>query len=286
VLIAAASLGSAGASAADMTLDVGGTAIRMPVPAGFHDTSRFPGMHKLAERLTPPGNRVLAIFVDETDAALLAKGATPEMRRYMLVQTEQRFEKGRISSAQFSKVADTVRQKHATLLEAAKGKMESVFTDASGKLSKDAGAAIDLKLVEQVPKGIFVDKPDMIGMANLMSYQVSIAGKPTQRLAAGGTTIVRASDKLLFTYVYGEHRDAKDLEWVTMTSSQWADQIVRANPSTPGESKPAARTPGVFDRDRVVAIAIVAAIALGLLAFLWVFVQKARNARRKHDGRA
>ncbi len=44
------------------------TLVQLPVPAGFADPSRaLPQMRQLGERMTPPSNRLLAIFMSQAD---------------------------------------------------------------------------------------------------------------------------------------------------------------------------------------------------------------------------
>ena len=69
----------------------------LTAPAGFHEISQLsPANQKLAETMTPPKNRLLAVFVsEESDLERITKEDIPELPRYMLLQVYRQLESSR-----------------------------------------------------------------------------------------------------------------------------------------------------------------------------------------------
>ena len=254
-----------------VTVDVGGQGLYLPAPAGFHEISLLsPETRKLAETLTPPSNRLLAVFVSESDLGRIMKGESPELQRYMFMQAYRQLEKSDISGAQFSKLVAQVKQQQYTLLEKSKDQVDSVIDRASGKISKDYGISLKVNIGEPVPLGVFMEKSDAVGFAMLAKCHGAAEGQQVDLLMAGGTSLVRVNGKILYAYVYSRYETQKDLDWVRATSSSWADQLLTAQvaqgTSTGAEHR--STSASGFGWDEVVEKAIGAGIVGGIAGLI------------------
>ena len=72
-------------------IKIGESSINIPAPTGYHEISELsPETFKLASSSTPSQNKLLAVFVSETDLGNIMKDKPVEFGRYMLLQTLRR----------------------------------------------------------------------------------------------------------------------------------------------------------------------------------------------------
>ena len=108
----------------NIQVDIGGVKIDAQAPNGFHEVSSLsPETRKLAETMTPPNNRLLAVFVSEEDLGRIMKGKAPEFGRYMFLQTLRKLENRNISNRQFQQLAILIKEQQNTLLNQVKEKV-------------------------------------------------------------------------------------------------------------------------------------------------------------------
>jgi hypothetical protein len=213
-----------------ITIEVGGKTIHVPSPAGFHEISELsPDTRKLSETMVPSYNRLLAVFVSESDLGRIMKGEPLEFEQYMFLQVYRKVEHTNVSGSQFKQFVGQFKQENETLLERVKDRIGPLLDDMSGKLSKDYGVLGKLKLGETVPLGIFIEQNDAVGIAFLVKSQVSVEGQQIDVLMASGMSYIRVKGKILFAYVHSNYETQNNLEWVRTTSRKWVDQILATN---------------------------------------------------------
>jgi hypothetical protein len=214
----------------NITIDIGSRAIYIPAPVGFYEISQLsPETRKFAETSTPQNNRLLAVFVSESDLGRIMKGELPEFGRYMFLQVRRQLENSDISGAKFLQMVGQFKQQQDTLLKNVKDKVGSMLDEASEKILTDYDVSLKLKVGEQVPLGIFIETNEASGFASLAKYQVSSDAQQLDYLMATGTSLIWVKGKILYAYVYGSYDTPKDLDWVRATSCSWIDQILMAN---------------------------------------------------------
>jgi hypothetical protein len=260
-----------------VTVDVGGEAVYIPAPTGFHEVSQLsPETRKFAEMVTPPKNRLLAVFVSEGDLGQIMKGEDPVLDRYILMQCYRQLENSRITGAEFSKLAGQVRQEQYTLLEKDKATRDSRIAQMSKTISKEYGIALNLKIGETAPLGVFMEKTGAIGFAYLAKCQASAEGQQLDHLVAGATSIMRVKGNLMYSHVYSKYATAQDLDWVRTTTSVLADQIQAANIGEGTSAKADYRRTG-FDWNKVITYGIAGAILAGIIALLKGFAKRKKE---------
>ena len=205
-------LGSiANAETQNIQIEVGGVKIDVQAPIGFHEISSLsPETRNLAETMTPPSNRLLAIFVSEDDLGRIMKGEAPEFGRYMLLQVFRELENTNISNGQFRQLVAQIKEQQNTL-------------------SKEYELSQKMKIGEQVPLGVFFEQSNAIGFASMVKYQAEAEGEKLDYVVAGGTSFIRVKQKVLYAYVYGTYENQDDLNWVRSKSREWVDSLLTFN---------------------------------------------------------
>lgn len=273
-----------------VTIDVGGTQIYVPAPNSFHEVSQLsPETRKLAETMTPPDNRLLAVFVSEADLGRIMKGESPQLYRYMYLQVFRELEKSGLTAAEFQQLGNQVKQQQETLLEKVRSRVGSLVDSASAKLSKERNIPLKIQFGEQAPLGVFLNNSDAIGFASLARVRVSANGKQVDDVIASGVSFIRVKGKLLFAYVYGKYDDQQDVEWVRTTSINWLAHLSSSNASqaTTQTTQYSASTISNIDWDRVFLKGIGGALMGGLVGLAWGvsrFLRKRSHKTKNHDG--
>lgn len=215
----------------NVTIDLGGMPVSIPAPAGFHEISQLsPKTRKLAEAVTPPDSRLLAVFVSEDDLGRIMKYESPTLGRSMFLQVSPRLEHLNVPDALFSQLVNQVKQEQDAFAKKGKEEIGPLLDDAAGKLSKEYGSPLKLEVGETVPLGVFMEKTNAVGFAVLQKYRVSANGQ-LDYLTVGGASIMRVKGKILRAYVNSNYESPKDAEWVRSTLSTWVDQILATNMS-------------------------------------------------------
>ena len=147
---------------------------------------------------------------------------------------------------------------------------------------------MDVKVGQTVPLGVFADSLNFVAFATLAKYQVSIEKDKLDYLVANSTSFIRASNRLLFAYIYATYESQKDLDWLRIASQQWANDIISVNPSAVLAGKDQDATfNSSFNWDKVFSKAIAAAVVGGLFALISsIFRRKKTSVDTKKDGDA
>lgn len=278
-------LGSiANAETQNIQIEVGGTMINVPSPTGFHEISDLsPETRKRAETMTPPQNRLVAVFVSEADLRRIMKSDAPEFGRYMFLQVFRDLENRNISRSQFQQLGTQIKQQQNTLSTKLKDKANSFIEGAADKLSKDSAISLSLKRGEKVPLDVFLEQSNAVGFAMLAKYQVSAEGEKFDHVVVSGTSFIRVKQKVLYAYVYSTYESQEDLRWTQLVSRKWVNNILESNKNSSivGQSHSSSTETGI-DMDSLLNKAISGAIAGGLIAVLIGIFQWAKKLRRKN----
>lgn len=192
---------------------VGDTRISLPAPKGFYEISKVsPDIRKIAEASTPANNRLIAVFISEADLGKIMKGEDANLDRYMLIQVHRASEGTNLPASQFQQLAQKLKQEQGTTVD--REKAQSQLNQLSGGISKKFGISLDIKVGQTVPLGVFADSPNFVAFATLAKYQTSTEKDKLDYLVASSTSFIRASNRLLFAFVYATYGSQKDLDWL------------------------------------------------------------------------
>lgn len=261
-------LGSiANAETQNIQIEVGGVKIDVQAPIGFHEISSLsPETRNLAETMTPPSNRLLAIFVSEDDLGRIMKGEAPEFGRYMLLQVFRELENTNISNGQFRQLVAQIKEQQNTLLP------------------KEYELSQKMKIGEQVPLGVFFEQSNAIGFTSLVKYQAEAEGEKLDYVVAGGTSFIRVKQKVLYAYVYGTYENQDDLNWVRSKSREWVNSLLTFNNTSTTTSGSTYRSSSSEIGDKVISKGIGGAIGgLLIVSLIGVFQGAKRLFKKRKD---
>lgn len=277
------------AATQSVTIKIGKKNIYVPAPAGFHEISRLsPEIRKQAETFTPPNNRLLAVFVPESDLGRIMKGESPESGRYMFLQVYRKFENTDASSVLFRQFVDPMKKEQEILLEKVRYKVGPLLDNAARTLSKDLGISMKVKIGEQVSLGMFMEENDAVGFAVLSKAQVSVEGQNLDRLVVSGVAIIRAKGKILFAYIYSNYQTQEDLEWIRDTLRRWVDKILISNIQQGSSMQNNSRSvnTSIFNWDIAIGKLILGVMVgglLGLVAFTILGLKQLGRGKKSND---
>lgn len=227
-------LAAGGAAAADAgyQVPIGRTLVELPVPPGFVEPSRsVPPLRALGERMTPPSNRLLALFIAETDERDAREGRQPAMARYYMAQTLRQAEERSLAGADFGVVKDMLRKQYQQLLSSVTGAAQGHLDNAMRELGRDAGQpAPTLKIGELRGLDVFDEREASISLLAMTKLAVQQGdGQVLEMPLAMSITTARVKDKLLYFYAYSQYRDEADLDWLRATTREWLPRLAAAN---------------------------------------------------------
>ena len=213
-------------------VSLGGTNIKLPAPEEFSEVSEVsPQTRSQAEKLTIPQNRLLAYFVPDADLERLKKsqGATLEYQRYTMVQTLRAAESLNMSTQDFRGLAQRVRQEQGQFPERDREQAQAYVDDASDRLSKERGVAVDLKVGQPQALGVFADGDDYIASALLAKMKAAMGEKSVEFVIVSASGFLRVKNKLIFAWVYSKYDSQEDIDWVRAAAKDWIQGILSAN---------------------------------------------------------
>jgi hypothetical protein len=223
-----------GAFAADDSLaaPIGRSLVVLPVPPGFVEPSRtVPPLRVMGERMTPPSNRLLALFIAEGDERDAREGRNPAMVRYYMAQTLRQTEEQALVSADFGEVKTMLRQQYQQLLSNVAGAAQGHLDNAMREMGRDAGQdAPSLKIGELRGLEVFDERAGSISLLAMTKLAIQQAGGQVLEMpVAMSITTARVKDKLVYFYAYSQYRDKADLDWLRATTRDWLPRLAAAN---------------------------------------------------------
>jgi hypothetical protein len=210
---------------------IGLSLIEVPVPDGFVDASRaLPALRQLGERLTPPGNRLLALLIPQGDLAQARAGQPPQMQRYLMAQTLRQTENQTLSEADFAVVRKLLREQYQSLLKSATPTVQGLLDQSAREIGRDAGVAdLQLKIGDMRGLEVFDDQPGSISLLAATRYAVQ-AGEQSQDVPmAIGITTALLRGKVVYFYAYALFQSGDDLDWVRSVTRAWLPRAAQAN---------------------------------------------------------
>ena len=218
-------------SASSVVETVGGTPITVPAPPGFTDPSSISkDLQSVGEAMTPPTNRLLALFISEPDIKRVSSGKSATLSRYFMAQTMRKLESTNVSVRDFVKLREMFKQQQRDLLERHKSKSQQNIDAASKELGrKYQDPSFAMKVGEISPLGVFLDGDTSVGMAALIKYSFVIDGKTEETPMAMAMTIALVKGRIIYLYAYSTYKSNADAEWVRSVSRQWMSSVASFN---------------------------------------------------------
>jgi hypothetical protein len=222
-------LGTGAARAAEETypVSIGRALVTLPIPPGYVEPSRtVPPIRNLGERMTPPSNRLLAVFVSEQDESAARGGQQPGMERYFMAQTLRQTEDAPLTEQEFDQVKTMLRQQYQTLLTSVTSQAQGHIDNALRDIGQESGR---MKIGEF--KGLEVTDERAFSISLLAMTKLALQqGERTLEVPlAMSITTARVKDKLVYFYADSLLRGPEDLDWLRTVTRDWLPRLLAAN---------------------------------------------------------
>lgn len=220
------------AAESDVQAPIGLKLLDLPVPAGFVEVLRdLPQMRLIGDRMTPPSNRLLALFMSQEDHQRARTGQAPGMQRYFMAQTLRQAEAAVVSDAEFAQVKDLLRQQYQSLLKEARAQAQDLLDSATREIGRDAGIE-SLSLMAGEMKGleVFDERPGSISLLAATRFVLQAEGRSEEVPMAMAITTAVFKGKLLYFYAYAVAREPNALDWLRSATRDWLALAAASNP--------------------------------------------------------
>lgn len=256
-------LASAVCAATDIS--IGGVPLQIPSPAGFSPvTPHMAELYELQKQFVAPTNEEFVAFIPDSEVSAALSGAIPDLRRRFAVQTAKHLVGRSVSTAEFTKLKDTIKSENDEVVRKFEREIPGLMTQVNAGLAEKHDLDLAISVSQMVPLPVHEESDRTLSSSALVSYRVDDdSGNPVPYVAAVTTTFVHVSGKILFLYSFAEE---DGFQWSRDASLQWARAVVLANPSDLQSSMKESLPPAIagIDWSKVGGKAIAGAI-IGLL---------------------
>lgn len=219
------------ATTKSLEINIDGQEIKIQAPVGFYEISSLsPETRRIVETLTPPTNRLLAVFVSEEDLGRILKGESPVLNRTVLLQVNRELENIKFTNELFLQLVNLIKKQQNTLLSETKSKVNSVLDNAGKTFSKKFDVQLKIEVGEQVPLGIFNDKPKVLAFASLSKYEIKVEDEKVDLVRVIGSSLILLKGRMFYAYINSDYKTKNDVNWIKSKSKKWADSLLRSNP--------------------------------------------------------
>lgn len=203
------------------TFRAGTRTVALPSPRGDLVETGADARQAL-DYMVPTGNRMVAAFVTAGDLPFLQARQLHPLSAYGVVEVSRSAEFTDASPADFQTVVQLMDQQFGVIF---KGAVKDQQEQVNERLKALNAHAATVTLDKPVQLGNWFTKADEVGYG--IAMPVSAAGKTVNM--AGGISVVRVNERLLFVYFYEPIADDKTIDAVRATTERWADAILAAN---------------------------------------------------------
>ena len=207
--------------------------ISVPAYAGFVEISKIsPDTMAMFKDMLPPTNNLHAVFVTASDAGKLLKSQSPELKRYLIVQTAKSLESVALGARHFAELRTKIREEYESLFDQNKSKIDELAKNASQKLSNRISDKFEMKVGEMLPMSINSETAYHISLSSLNKFSTSTADENTEFISAGTMSMVLLKGRVVYLNVFSTYNNLEDLKWTQSVAEKWTESTVRSNQNT------------------------------------------------------
>jgi hypothetical protein len=200
----------------------GGTPIVIPPPTNDLVEVGYENREFMEVIVVPTSNRLLAAFVSSDDLPFLRKSSIKMLSKYSMVQVPRRGEYVDISADDFKQMIGEANQEFSNVCNSTVHESEEEFNWRMKSLDLEE---VQANFGKPIQLGTFFSKEDAYGFGLITPLSMNGA---TVKIATA-TAMLRAKNRVLFTFVCAEYKDQETLKWHRGTTEDWADAILKAN---------------------------------------------------------
>ena len=213
-----------------MSLQIGGTNIRVPTPQGFTETSRrSQELWNLALAYSAGDARIIGHFVTDKDFADFEKGKTVTFKEFLLVQTPRRAESLTVTQAQFDKLRSGTVALQGDLAKRIEPRLATEIDKVSKAVSSTEGVDLKVRIGEIVPVSVDRNDPSVLTYTVLSQVGASDGKTNIDQTMVVTTAYCFVSGKVVMLTAYRHFRTPRDLQSSRTLVSSWASGLLSAN---------------------------------------------------------
>lgn len=219
------------AEGAGLVSQIATISVFIPNPSGFADPSATaPALQALGEKTTLSANRLLAMFVTESDIKKSRSGEWQNLQRHFLVQTPRRDETKTYTASDFTKFKSMAKKQYADVAKKAQITYQSDMDSTSMAVAKSNRMPdLSIKIGETRVQEIFDERPESLSMLIFTKYAINNGGKTEELPMAIGLTTLIIKGKMVFFYAYSKYKSLEDFDWVKTQTKSWLSRVRETN---------------------------------------------------------
>jgi len=204
--------------------------ISIPAYDGFVEISKIsPDTLAMFEDMLPPTNNLHAFFVTASDSGKLLKSQSPELKRYLIVQTVKSLESVTLGARHFAELRSKLREEYESLFDQNKSKIDELAKKASQKVSNRISDKFEMKVGEMLPLSINSETAYHISLSSLAKFLTSTAEDNTEFISAGTMSMVLLKGRVVYLNVFSTYNNIDDLKWTQSVAEKWTKSTIRSN---------------------------------------------------------
>lgn len=242
-------LAPASALAQDKTVHIGDTALILPQMEGFQEVyGKDPAFDKIVDHFVPEGNRLLAVYLSDADAAAIKSAPQAGLKKYVLVQANAQD----ISLAKDSDF-QSVKEEFANQIGSGSWQDDKTVNDAvdnlSGYVQEQLKQPAELKIGDTRYLGKIADTDDALAVMMLANYGVTTEQGTQSYPVIAGLSVLKLKSRVVLLFVYSNYLGGADVNFVTQTLRKFIAETVAANNAAPAGIAPAPPPASADDMD-------------------------------------
>lgn len=182
--------------------------------------------------MSPPTNNLHAVFVTASDSGKLLNSQSPELKRYLIVQTAKSLESVALGARHFAELRNKIREEYESLFEQNKSKIDELVKNASQKLSNRISDKFEMKVGAMLPMSINSETAYHISLSSLNKFSITTSKENTEFISAGTMSMVLLKGRVVYLNVFSTYNNLEDLKWTQRVAEKWTKSTVSSNQNT------------------------------------------------------
>lgn len=266
-------------SAFAVDLDLSGTQLTVPTPAGYElVTEKMALFFEMKDQFVIETNIELASYVPNETVAELLVDIIPLFERRFSVQVSKALANKNIARRNFDELKGYLKDENQKVFDEIKAQLPTLESQINTGISENYDVDIGLALNGITPLEPHLNTDNSFGYSSYVSYKLpGEDGTPETHVSVTTNIILYLKERLVFLYVFGSE---EDLNFTREEGNKWVTAIIEANPYSAADTT-AEAMPEVLRRINWGSV-LTSALVGGASAFL-VFLWSQRRRRTKDE---
>jgi hypothetical protein len=215
---------------------LGDATLMIPSPPGFMDVNEVSrDAFLMFQDMLPPANRLIAVFLPETDIGRLSQGAEAELDRYMTVHSVIEHEDVTLTKHEFSQLRAKLRKE----CNSSDRKRDQLIAEAGKRAGRSYSKRTKTDVVAQMtiamqmggvePLTVDAETAVSIAMSHFARLDIVVNGELSEDMSTGTTVALLVKGKVVYLNTYRRFKENADTRWTRSKAQAWTAQMLAAN---------------------------------------------------------